>query len=282
MIRRCANSLMGRGPGCKGPLWTCCAPAAPAFARPSSPSQSQCSAIVHCWLPFHCAAPCPPRTGGKSAGLLGSGHDCQVMEFGGGRGPGGGGCIRGLRRHNQNTFGPTEGQNEQWREANRRGQRQTTEYRGLVLPPPPLCVAELIKGALVQRPQYLCGIRWENIAPFLTPIRLCHLMAVADLRSQSVDPPPPPAGGVEGAHARPSHTPVPQDADARVEALRARRAHTRSEATRADLRWPAKWSGSLSRKRRRASGRKCTISRFLVRVLLSFKSHYWNVLVVCV
>ena len=41
--------------------------------------------------------------------------------------------------HNQNTFGPTEGQNEQWREANRRRQRQATEYRGLVpnpLPPP--------------------------------------------------------------------------------------------------------------------------------------------------
>ena len=33
--------------------------------------------------------------------------------------------IRGLRSHNQNTFGPTEGQNEQWREANRRRQRQT-------------------------------------------------------------------------------------------------------------------------------------------------------------
>ena len=36
-------------------------------------------------------------------------------------------------------FGPTEGQNEQWREANRRRQRQTTEYRGNVpIPPPPL------------------------------------------------------------------------------------------------------------------------------------------------
>ena len=40
--------------------------------------------------------------------------------------------IRGLRRHNQNTFGPTEGQNEQWREANRRRQRQTIRYRGFV------------------------------------------------------------------------------------------------------------------------------------------------------
>ena len=39
--------------------------------------------------------------------------------------------------HNQNTFGPTEGQNEQWREANRRRQRQTIRYRGLVPTPPP-------------------------------------------------------------------------------------------------------------------------------------------------
>ena len=39
--------------------------------------------------------------------------------------------------HNQNTFGPTEGQNEQWREANRRRQRQTIRYRGLVPNPPP-------------------------------------------------------------------------------------------------------------------------------------------------
>ena len=38
---------------------------------------------------------------------------------------------------NQNTFGPTEGQNEQWREANRRRQRQTIRYRGLVPTPPP-------------------------------------------------------------------------------------------------------------------------------------------------
>ena len=36
-----------------------------------------------------------------------------------------------------NTFGPTEGQNEQWREANRRRQRQTIRYRGLVPTPPP-------------------------------------------------------------------------------------------------------------------------------------------------
>ena len=39
--------------------------------------------------------------------------------------------------HNQNTFRPTEGQNEQWREANRRRQRQTNRYRGLVPTPPP-------------------------------------------------------------------------------------------------------------------------------------------------
>ena len=32
---------------------------------------------------------------------------------------------------------PTEGQNEQWREANRRRQRQTIRYRGLVPNPPP-------------------------------------------------------------------------------------------------------------------------------------------------
>ena len=37
----------------------------------------------------------------------------------------------------QNTFGPTEGQNEQWREANRRRQRQTIRYRGFVPTPPP-------------------------------------------------------------------------------------------------------------------------------------------------
>ena len=36
--------------------------------------------------------------------------------------------IRGLRGHNQNTFGPTEGQNEQWRVANRHRQRQTIRY----------------------------------------------------------------------------------------------------------------------------------------------------------
>ena len=39
--------------------------------------------------------------------------------------------------HNQNTFGPTEGQNEQWREANRRRQRQTNQHHRLV-PNPPL------------------------------------------------------------------------------------------------------------------------------------------------
>ena len=38
---------------------------------------------------------------------------------------------------NQNRFRPTEGQNEQWREANRRRQRQTIRYRGLVPTPPP-------------------------------------------------------------------------------------------------------------------------------------------------
>ena len=40
-------------------------------------------------------------------------------------------------RHNQNTFGPKEGQNEQWREANRRRQRQTIRYRGPCANPPP-------------------------------------------------------------------------------------------------------------------------------------------------
>ena len=57
--------------------------------------------------------------------------------------------------------GSTEGQNEQWREANRRRQRQTIRYRGLVPPPPPsvvknpglsprctqLCVHLLVKDA---------------------------------------------------------------------------------------------------------------------------------------
>ena len=37
----------------------------------------------------------------------------------------------------QNTFGPTEGQKEQWREANRRRQRQIIRYRGLVPNPSP-------------------------------------------------------------------------------------------------------------------------------------------------
>ena len=37
----------------------------------------------------------------------------------------------------QQTFGPTEGQNAQWREANRHRQRQTIRYRGLVPNPPP-------------------------------------------------------------------------------------------------------------------------------------------------
>ena len=45
--------------------------------------------------------------------------------------------IRGLRGHNQNTFGPTEGRDEQWQEANRRRQRHTIRYRGLVPTPPP-------------------------------------------------------------------------------------------------------------------------------------------------
>ena len=38
----------------------------------------------------------------------------------------------------QNTFGPTEGQNEQRREANRRRQRHTIRNRGLVPTPPPI------------------------------------------------------------------------------------------------------------------------------------------------
>ena len=39
--------------------------------------------------------------------------------------------------HDQNTFGPTEGQNVQGREANRHRQRQTNEHHGLVPPLPP-------------------------------------------------------------------------------------------------------------------------------------------------
>ena len=51
--------------------------------------------------------------------------------------------IRGLAAHPElrrpfaHTFGPTEGQNEQWREADRRRQRQTIRYQGLVPTPPP-------------------------------------------------------------------------------------------------------------------------------------------------
>ena len=37
----------------------------------------------------------------------------------------------------KNTFGPTEGQHEQWREANRRRQRQTNQHHALVARPPP-------------------------------------------------------------------------------------------------------------------------------------------------
>ena len=54
---------------------------------------------------------------------------------------------RGSVDNNQNTFGPTEGQNEQWREANRRRQRQTIRYQGLVPtppPPPPRRISHLI------------------------------------------------------------------------------------------------------------------------------------------
>ena len=46
--------------------------------------------------------------------------------------------IQGLRWHNQNTFGPTEGRDVQWREANRRRQRQANQHHGLVPNPPSL------------------------------------------------------------------------------------------------------------------------------------------------
>ena len=68
----------------------------------------------------------------------------QGLCTGGGLGWGGGGSPPPPNRTShpgapltQPTFGPTEGQNEQWREANRRHQRQTIRYRGLVPTPPP-------------------------------------------------------------------------------------------------------------------------------------------------
>ena len=45
--------------------------------------------------------------------------------------------IRGLRRHDQNTFGPTEGRNAHGREAHGRHQRQTNQHHGLRPPPLP-------------------------------------------------------------------------------------------------------------------------------------------------
>ena len=78
------------------------------------------------------------REGTRKVSLVLVAHGCPTLG-------GGGACLLFLTLgalptpppHNQTTFGPTEGQNVQWREANRRRQRQTTQYRGIVQPPPP-------------------------------------------------------------------------------------------------------------------------------------------------
>ena len=55
---------------------------------------------------------------------------------------------RGSVDTTKNTFGPTEGQNVQWREANRRRQRQTNQHYGLVPTAPlPQCPPPLGGGA---------------------------------------------------------------------------------------------------------------------------------------
>ena len=65
---------------------------------------------------------------------------------------------------NQNTFGPTEGQNEQWREANSRRQRHTIRYRGLVPNPRP---TRLLKSHQAARREGggARGRPWESHSP---------------------------------------------------------------------------------------------------------------------
>ena len=72
------------------------------------------------------ASRCPRGSfAGTHRGKFGLQEVCAGMHWKGGRYP------------SSSTFRPTEGQNAQWREANGRRQRQTTEYRGLVPTPPP-------------------------------------------------------------------------------------------------------------------------------------------------
>ena len=85
--------------------------------------------------------------------------------------------------HNQNTFGPTEGPNEQWREANRRRQRQTIGYRGLVptprpptfsqlpykIAPPPLCFFFFNEKVVDEPANVCCAFRWHWMPPPCAP-----------------------------------------------------------------------------------------------------------------
>ena len=100
--------------------------------------QCPCQAIAQC-PPEHVQT---PRTTNRHT------HSAFVSGTGDPRSSQTGQVIRGLRGHDQHTFGPTEGQTEQWREANRRRQRQTNQHHGLVpnpsrdqaiaqCPPPP-------------------------------------------------------------------------------------------------------------------------------------------------
>ena len=59
---------------------------------------------------------------------------------------------------NTHTFGPTEGQNEQGQEANRRRQRQTTEDRGLVPTTPSLSLARAPRSARPSQVQFTWGV----------------------------------------------------------------------------------------------------------------------------
>ena len=62
--------------------------------------------------------------------------------------------------HNQNTFRPTESRNVQWREANRRRQRQTNQNHGLIaIPPPP--GGAVMKKKKTRSVQY--ALRWRPV-----------------------------------------------------------------------------------------------------------------------
>ena len=74
-----------------------------------------------------CASGCTWSTARAAAGLWTA--DPRSSQTGQG--------MQGLRWHNQNTFGPTEARNVQWREASGRRARQANQHHGLGRPPPP-------------------------------------------------------------------------------------------------------------------------------------------------